>query len=251
MAKIDMPIGQFIEEKCRTNKHYGLAREKPERFNGWRENRAIRSLYYNWIMSDSNCPSLKLDILFPHQEVLDEVLAQRHRFVKHRGGNHPGWYSMTIHGQGVEFTDPKHEYPDTDAPYDWTELAAECPVTVDWLKSTWPFYEYDRVRFMLLKPGGWISPHQDFETRKLAAYNVAISNPPGVEFAMEEADIIPWKVGDVRAIDIGRLHTVRHTGTEDRIHMIIHGKPHAQHQELMCRSYDILNQELIALHQGI
>jgi hypothetical protein len=244
MAMINMSVDQFIKEKCQPYQHYQLIKPRPDRFTGWQENGAVRSMYYNWIMNESNCPSLKLDIEIPHAEILAEVQAQKHRFVKHRGSNHPGWFSMAIHGQGTEFTEPKEQYPDCDRAYDWTELAQHCPVTVDWLKNSWTFFELHRVRFMLLAPGGWISPHSDFETRRLAAYNVAISNPPGVEFAMEEAGAIPWQAGDVRAIDIGRLHALRHTGDQDRIHMIIHGKEHVRHHDLVCRSFDILCQEL-------
>ena len=97
---------------------------------------------------------------------------------------------------------------------------------------------------MLLMPGGYIKQHADYEVRKLAAYNVAINNPGGVEFTLEDAGMIPWKPDDARAIDIGRKHAVRHLGTEPRIHMIIHGAPTFKHAELVCRSYDLLLKEL-------
>lgn len=244
MAIINIPIDQFISEKCYPYQHYQMMQSPPEQFRSWGQDRSVRNAYYNWIVKQSNCPSLKMDIEIPHVDILTEVQAQRHRFVKHRGDNHPGWLSMTLHGQGVEYTDPKHNYPDVQQDYHWTELAEHCPVTVDWLKNVWTFYEFDRVRFMLLEPGGWISPHSDFETRRLAAYNVAISNPPGVEFAMEDAGVIPWQAGEVRAIDIGRGHALRHTGDQERIHMIIHGKEHVRHQDLVCRSFDLLCHEL-------
>ena len=99
---------------------------------------------------------------------------------------------------------------------------------------------------MLLKPGGYIKPHKDFETRRLAAYNVAITNPPGVEFALEEAGLVPWQPGDVRAIDIGRLHAVRNNSNEDRIHMIVHGHHNDKHNAILCESFDILMDQLDA-----
>jgi len=99
---------------------------------------------------------------------------------------------------------------------------------------------------MLLMPGGCIREHADYEVRKLAAYNIAINNPEGVEFALEDAGLIPWKAGDARAIDIGRRHSVRHIGTIPRIHMIIHGAPTFKHAQLVCRSYDLLLEELNA-----
>ena len=82
------------------------------------------------------------------------------------------------------------------------------------VQNKFPFTSFDRVRFMLLEPGGFIQPHADYDER-LAAYNIAVSNPPGVDFAMEDAGCIPWEVGDVRAIDIGRKHSVINNSNED------------------------------------
>jgi hypothetical protein len=76
---------------------------------------------------------------------------------------------------------------------------------------------------MLLEPGGYIQPHQDFDTRAMAAFNVALSNPPGIFFAQEDAGLIPWQPGEARGIDIGRKHSVLNQGLENRIHMIVHG----------------------------
>ena len=93
---------------------------------------------------------------------------------------------------------------------------------------------------MLLEPGGFIQPHQDFDRRNMAAFNVSLSNPSGVEFAQEDAGLIPWEPGEARAIDIGRKHCVWHGGTENRIHMIIHGRWGEGFEELVCRSFDRL-----------
>ena len=57
-----------------------------------------------------------------------------------------------------------------------------------------------------------------------SAFNISIQEPEGHEFAQDDAGLVPWQEGDIRMIDIGRLHSLRNTGTEDRIHMIIHGQ---------------------------
>ena len=85
--------------------------------------------------------------------------------------------------------------------YDWTELADLCPITKQWLQNL-GFKKYQRVRFMLLDPGGYINPHRDVDVRKLHAWNVAINNPVGHKFVLDGHGIIPWKVGEVRGIDI-------------------------------------------------
>ena len=47
--------------------------------------------------------------------------------------------------------------------YDWTELADLCPITKQWLQNL-GFKKYQRVRFMLLDPGGYINPHRDVDS---------------------------------------------------------------------------------------
>jgi len=229
--------------------HYSSLNSKPEKFNNWQGNHELTREYFSWIEKESNCPSLKLDLPVPQKEMEAEALALMDEFVKHRGEEHPGWHSLVIHGFDKYTTDDwrSKAYNFTEQPeYKWTDIADVCPVTVDWLKNTWNFTKFDRVRFMLLLPGGYIKRHVDYEVRKMAAYNVAINNPQGVEFALEDAGLIPWQPGDARAIDIGRHHSVRHLGTEPRIHMIIHGAPGFKHAETMCRSYDLLLEELNA-----
>jgi hypothetical protein len=227
--------------------HYSVLNPRPEVFSNWKKNNSVKIQYFNWIEKESNCPSLKLDIDVPNELMEQEALSLLHEFVKHRGEDHPGWKSLVIHGYDKHTTDDwsSKAYSFTEKPiYDWTEISEQCPVTKEWLNSVWNYERYDRVRFMLLEPGGFIRPHKDFEIRKLAAYNISINNPDGVEFMMEDAGLIPWTPGDARAIDIGRIHSVRHLGSEPRIHMIIHGAPGPQHIETVCRSYDLLLESL-------
>ena len=227
--------------------HYSSLNSRPEKFKNWKNNPGLTREYFNWIEKESNCPSLKLDLPVPYKEMEKESMALLDEFVKHRGEEHPNWFSLTIHGYNKHTTDDwtSKAYNFKEKPeYKWTEIADVCPATKDWLQNVWDYTRFDRVRFMLLLPGGYIKPHVDYETRKLAAYNVAINHPPGVEFILEDAGLIPWEAGDARAIDIGRVHAVRHVGTEPRIHMIIHGAPGPKHIETVCRSYDLLLDQL-------
>jgi hypothetical protein len=227
--------------------HYSMLKPRPNKFLNWKNDQGLTRDYFNWIEKESNCPSLKLDILVPHEEMEKEATALMDEFVKHRGEEHPGWHSLVIHGFDKHTTDDwtSKAYSFKEKPeYTWTEIADACPITKKWLQEVWDYTRFDRVRFMLLLPGGCIKPHADYETRKLAAYNVAINNPDGVEFVMEDAGLIPWKPGDARAIDIGRRHSVRHIGNKPRIHMIIHGAPGFKHIKTVCRSYDLLLDEL-------
>lgn len=243
---MDNKVTEFFDE-WKDFSHYSSLNTRPEKFSNWRSDQQLMKDYFSWIEKESNCPSLKLDLPFPQKEIEVEALSLMGEFVKHRGDEHPGWHSLVIHGYDKYTTDDWRSkvYNFTEQPvYMWTDIADVCPVTVGWLKNIWNFTRFDRVRFMLLMPGGHIRPHVDYEVRKMAAYNVAINNPEGVEFVMEDAGLIPWQAGNARAIDIGRKHSVRHLGTEPRIHMIIHGTPGEKHVEVMCRSYDLLLEEL-------
>jgi hypothetical protein len=240
-------VKEFITECKQTTNHYHGLKIPGNEFDNWKNDKRVENKYAKWIIQDSNCPSLLLNIPVPYKEMTAEAEQFLDRFVKHRGGWNPGWSSIAVHGQSAERTQPANYYveegidsEDNIAPYTWTEIAKDCPVTVEWLKNTFPIKEYHRVRYMLLEPEGFIQPHSDFKERRMAAFNVALSNPPGVEFALEEAGLIPWQPGEARAIDIGRNHSVLHTGTENRIHMIIHGLWADGFERCICESFEDL-----------
>jgi len=243
MKIMNEDLKKFIET-CKVHNHYDFYNTPETDFESVHQK-------FNWIRDESNLPSLKLSINFPYEKVWEEVKSIEHRFVKHRGEKHPGWESMCIHGVNTEQTDDWRSpiYQDkgyTEKPlHTWTDIADNCPVLKSWLSDVFPGEGgYDRIRFMMLRPGGYIFPHQDYDNRSLNAVNVAINNPEGCEFAMEDAGTIPWMPGDVRAIDIGRKHCVYNGSSEDRIHIIIHGNHNVKFKQLVCDSYDHLLKNL-------
>lgn len=244
----DMNIDDFFELHSHYE-HYTDLKYRPVEYTNWKTEPSLMIGYARWIETASNTASLKMAVDVPNaQQMADESNALLGEFIKHRGEIHPGWYSLTIHGSGKHITEdwnaPIYEGRWTERPkYDWTDIADRCPAIVDWLSNYWEFREFHRVRLMLLEPGGCILPHRDYDTRKLAAYNFALTNPPGCEFCMEDAGLIPWQPGECRAIDIGRLHSVRNIGDQNRIHMIIHGIPSPQHAKILCQSYDNILEE--------
>ena len=229
-----------IRELIRRNsniKHNEYIPPIPEEFKDGKND----AKFCDWIINESMLATLPLNLKIPHEEMYKEAMAQKHMFVKHRGDSSPGWSSMAIHGTAVHHTSPKESYFDKDEmpEYDWTELADLCPITKQWLQSL-GFSKFNRVRFMLLDPGGYINPHRDTDDRKIHAWNVAINNPVGHKFVLDGHGIVPWKVGEVRGIDISQLHTVVNDGVEPRLHMIIHGWFDAGIANTICRSYEKL-----------
>jgi len=97
--------------------------------------------------------------------------------------------------------------------------------------------DYYRVRFMLLEPGGFISPHIDTEKSSLSPVNIALNHPEGCIFKMEKHGVVPMKPGVAMMLDVGNRHAYINKSKEDRIHIIVHGKPSQKFKELVVKSY--------------
>ena len=77
---------------------------------------------------------------------------------------------------------------------------------------------------MKLAPGGYVMPHRDGLGRAFGPLNIAINNPPGCRFVMEEAGVIPFEPGVGMVLDVARTHAVINQGDETRYHVIVHGE---------------------------
>lgn len=173
----------------------------------------------------------------PYEEMLEEAKALKHLFVLHRkndpeqeeGTSHKGWSSLCIHGISSKHTMNWDSYPEyrklgdeSLVPYDYTEIQDKAPATVDFLKNQFPHGSYQRVRYMLIPPGGFILPHKDRDRSFLSPVNIALSNPEGCEFVMENKGVVPFKPGKAFLVDISNNHCIWNNSNEDRIHLIIH-----------------------------
>jgi hypothetical protein len=203
---------------------------------------------FNWIVNESNLPWLKLDIEFNHETMLKEAIALKDRFVKHRdqdgvgGYRHKGWRSLAIHGISAEKTNHFEQYgykSNKETPYRWTEISGLCPNTVSFFKETFPYKAYFRVRFMLLEPGGFITPHKDSDTNKLSPINIALNHPEGCKMKMKGHEgFVPFKPGTAMLLDVGNEHAYINDSDEDRYHIIVHGIKAKEFENLVVRSYE-------------
>lgn len=171
---------------------------------------------------------LKLDIELPYQQMCEEAFKLIDRFTPHRGDDysHSGWESLTIHGLGWD----KHENWDAygykkgkDASKDmiWTEIADLCPITTKWLKEVFPCNRYGRVRFMLLRAGGYIAPHSDSSMKLIENINVALNNPVGCKWIWGDGEELIMEPGGVYAMNLHYQHELVNNSNVDRMHMII------------------------------
>lgn len=183
-----------------------------------------------WLVMESGWGYFHLSALDnqPWKEMHKEAEALAEKFHSHREDSYgKGWKSLTLHGLN-EDTQSLNQYGDRDKvleELDWTWVADECPVTKKFLTTVWPAEFLNRVRFMLLEPGGYILPHQDRkdEEKRLSVCNISLNNPEGCQFVYKDKGIVPFKdEGSAFLMDISNVHSVWNRSDKPRIHMIIH-----------------------------
>ena len=199
---------------------------------------------YKQIATELGLPWLDLDIDIPHEDMLQEAIGLKHRDQDNGGGGgyrHKGWRSLCIHGIDPTKTNHFTQYgynSHEETPYDWTEICARCPITHEFFKYYFPFDDYYRVRFMLLDPQGYITPHEDSDEHRLAPINIALNNPEGCNFKMKgHKGYVPFAPGKSLLLDVGNTHAVYNNSDEDRYHIIVHGKITKEFKELVEHSY--------------
>lgn len=179
------------------------------------------------IRQTSGLPWLPLILPFdlPYQGMLAEAQALREGFVPHRTDGAHGWFSLCLHGISSVHTASHSHYgfTDQDAPYDWTDICKLCPITHEFFRDTFGYIAYARLRFMLLAPGGYVMPHSDATVDHLNAVNIALNNPAGCDFVMEDVGVVPFTDGQAMMLSLSRQHIVWNRSNEDRYHIIVHG----------------------------
>jgi pyruvate-formate lyase-activating enzyme/uncharacterized cupin superfamily protein len=198
------------------------------------------------IYHESQLPYLKLDFpSFDHKKMLGEALSLQSFFVPHRKDGF-GWKGLTLFGLSHSHTELLSDYgiPETDENIrrycSFTDICQKlCPETFNFLKNNIGYNRFTRVRYMLLEPGGSISPHRDQENLGFGSLNIVLSHPDGCHFFVEEGGEIPLSPGDAFLFANGYRHCVVNNSSQPRIHILIHG--HAEPafwNPLLVRSFE-------------
>ena len=183
-----------------------------------------------WTIMESGWPWLKLSSLNnqPFGEMLKEAEALIDDFKPHREDYGQGWRSLTLHGLN-EDTQSLGQYSEDRnqvlSQLDWTWVADKCPATKKFLEEVWPAEFLNRVRFMLVEPGGYVLPHRDRpdDQKRLSVCNISLNNPEGCEFVMDGFGKVPFdNNGSAFLMDISNFHSVWNRSDKPRIHMIVH-----------------------------
>ena len=194
-----------------------------------------------WATWESKYPWLKLMIDAPFKDMLEEAKNIKHLFVEHRTDYSQGWKSVCLHGIDDHVTSiPEDHGFSRDTKRDWTNASAECPITTNYFKNEYPVSVYDRIRFMLIEPGGYIKVHVDGsrEDNPSRAVNMSLNNPDQC-FLITENGIVPYdKDGSVFYFNTAYEHGVINNSNEDRYHIIVHGTETPKFEDIVLKSYE-------------
>lgn len=192
----------------------------------------------DWIKTKSGIPYLPLDIEVPTADIEDEWKKVKHIAVRHRDSDtflqykNEKWFSLTLYGVNSTFTEQ------SNLQHKWTEIAEQCPKTCNFFKLIFGENNFKgRIRFMLLGPKGYILPHKDRVNKGLYEVNIAITNPDGCKFVIENKGVVPFKKGSAVLLDLSNNHWVVNDSNEPRLHMIYHGRVP---EDIIKKSYEKL-----------
>lgn len=182
-----------------------------------------------WVISESNWPYFRLSVFdnMPWKQMHDEAQSLIDKFHTHRDDYGVGWKSLTIHGinEDSQSLNSYGERSEVLKQLDYTWVAEHCPVTKKFLTDVWPAEYLNRVRFMLLEPGGYILPHQDRPDteRRLSVCNISLNHPEGCKMVFKDKGIVPFDSnGSALLMDISNEHAYINDSDTPRLHMIIH-----------------------------
>ena len=175
-----------------------------------------------WVSMDFNVPVNA--ILREYNQVKDSLNLQRPEY------DHKDWHAVTLYGFGSHLTKSHWEYRQKGRKFhscgikpDVTDIGEKCHGTLKWVRSL-PYARIDDVRFLVIKPGGYISKHIDVpEHNWLDPLNISLTYPEGSKFILNEKEV-PYKAGASIVLNVHYEHYVENNSDEERIHLVIHGK---------------------------
>ena len=200
---------------------------------------------------------LKIDLEIPKECIKEaQAVYDEGFFVNHREDYGNGWASSALYGYvpkdqdialGWHYTMNPSGYgiEEKDVKWGWTELQEIAPETKRWLEE-FPHKEYRRCRFMLLRPEGYISQHNDSNekreeegrTRNISsAINLAFYQPENCYLRRYDTkEELPFENCTGFWFDNGVEHEALNSSDENRYHFIIHGGSNKERHWLMLRS---------------
>ena len=208
------------------------------------------------ILNSYNLFHLKLDIQLPKESIKEvQTVYDEEFFVSHRGKKHKGWESTCIHGIDGAYwktmSGKQYGYEsdsDSDILWDWTDVCHYAPKTVEFFKKDIPLKNYRRLRYMLLRPDGYILEHSDtpsgipYTKRKptsiFSALNICITQPKDCVLEHLSNGVVPFKPLEVFMFNNDEYHNAYNKSDENRFHIIAHAEYDYDFAELFVKSFE-------------
>lgn len=172
---------------------------------------------------NSDCYWVQMNFDVPCEEIYKEYYSIKDNLVIHRPEDgHKDWCAMTLYGVSSSSTNSHWEYG-LKQKKKITDIGSKCPKTLEWVMSL-PYARIDDVRYLVIKPKGYIAEHVDVEECNwLEPLNVSITYPVGSKFLMKN-ELVPYKPGVSMVLNIHYPHSVVNNSDEERLHLVVHGK---------------------------
>jgi hypothetical protein len=209
--------------------------------------------FSRWLLNHPEFAWIELDLNLDLDKWKKESDAALKYFADYRASESAGWKSCCLHGLGIEKTENWPRYLDDESlvKYDWTELSESTPTIKKFWQEEFPAESYQRIRFMLIEPGGYISPHSDapgklpgeksdYDTLDGWPINLAIIHPENCHMILENFGIVPFREGKPMLINIRHRHAFLNFSKENRIHLIsasIYGSKVNEFSKLVYKSF--------------
>jgi len=173
---------------------------------------------------DSSVEYVQMDFDVPVKQILTEYELIKDRLVIHRPEDgHKDWCAVTLYGFASDKTNSHWEYDRRKQRPDVTEVGARCPRTIEWVKSL-PYARIDDIRFLVIKPNGYITKHIDVPERNwLEPLNICLSYPKGNRFVLNGKEV-DYRPGMPLVLNIHYEHYVENNSDRERVHLLVHGK---------------------------
>lgn len=111
-----------------------------------------------------------------------------------------------------------------ESSYSLTPHAEKCPITMKFILNTFPHVKLHDFGFRILKPGGYLDRHIDLFPGRMSL-SVALNNPEGAVFLVEEVGKIPIQEGEIWMINTENyIHKVENRGPHLRVHLCLNGE---------------------------
>lgn len=175
----------------------------------------------------SSAKFLKLNLKVEYQNILEEAINLKDRFVYHKAKpySHKGWKSLCLHGISEKHIDTWGDYgfktaSDAGDASMWTEISALCPHTMKFINN-FPSNKFGRIRFEVLESAGYIDEHRQSRVPVLENIIVPLNSPIGYTHQWFDNEYFTPTLGYAYTTNIHYFYSISNNSKEDYYQLVI------------------------------